>query len=228
MGVINRLYTFMAGSVIRSAEINAEFDQILDSHNGNIDQNNLADDAVTTAKIADSAVTAAKIAAGYKLVDSSVTADNLVHAATPHTRVFGADLAKVGNLANPANRLDESVAASAANSANYNFYIPVHGLPIGAVITRVDLYGYTGSSTNNEVSIILQRYSSGSSTANIMATLTITNSLLTDSETTISDATISENYRYQFLCTIKATGSTAGSRFYQAKITFTTNNLGQI
>jgi len=50
------------GSTIDASDINTPLDTIYNDHNGNIDSNNLADNAVTTAKITDANVTTAKIA----------------------------------------------------------------------------------------------------------------------------------------------------------------------
>lgn len=56
--------TFSSSTTISSSEVNANFDTIYNDYNGSIDANNLAANAVTTAKIADLNVTTAKLAAG--------------------------------------------------------------------------------------------------------------------------------------------------------------------
>jgi len=43
MGLLSRLYNFISGGTIRSSEVNAELNQILNLSNGNLGQNNLAD-----------------------------------------------------------------------------------------------------------------------------------------------------------------------------------------
>ncbi len=102
MGLISRLYNFASGDTIRFSEVNAEFNQILNLNNGNPDQNNLADNAVSNSKIAAGAVTAEKISGASgtgtvsltnipdgtsrKAVDTSQTADNTSYAETTHKR----------------------------------------------------------------------------------------------------------------------------------------------
>ena len=77
MSNISKPNTFSADTTASSSEVNANFDTIYNDYNGNIDANNLASDAVTTAKIADGAVTAAKLAEG--IVDSGWAAFTGTH-----------------------------------------------------------------------------------------------------------------------------------------------------
>jgi len=67
MGTIN-YSSIEDGTTIDAADVNTPLTTIYDDYNGNIDSNNLADNAVTTAKITDANVTTAKIA------DDAVTA----------------------------------------------------------------------------------------------------------------------------------------------------------
>lgn len=71
MGILNKPHTFSPNTTILSSQVNADFDTLYNGINGNIDQNNLADDAVVTSKIADDAVTTDKID------DGAVTLDKL-------------------------------------------------------------------------------------------------------------------------------------------------------
>jgi hypothetical protein len=52
MGVISRLYNFVAGTPAVADQVDAEFDQILGVLNGNVDAANLAAGAVTIPKLA--------------------------------------------------------------------------------------------------------------------------------------------------------------------------------
>jgi len=61
MGLIN-YSSIEDGTTIDAADVNTPLTTIYDDYNGNIDSNNLADNAVTTAKITDANVTTAKIA----------------------------------------------------------------------------------------------------------------------------------------------------------------------
>lgn len=61
-GTVSRLYDFEPGDVIRSSEVDAEFDNILSTLNGNINTVNILDGGVATADIGTAAVTDSKIA----------------------------------------------------------------------------------------------------------------------------------------------------------------------
>lgn len=72
MATIVYPHTFVPNTPARASEVNANFDAITDEVNGNIDADNLADNAVTSAKIEDGAVTNAKLGAGA-VTDAKVT-----------------------------------------------------------------------------------------------------------------------------------------------------------
>ena len=63
MGLIN-YSSIEDGTTIDAADVNTPLTTIYNDYNGNINSNNLADNAVTTAKIGDDAVTADKTAFG--------------------------------------------------------------------------------------------------------------------------------------------------------------------
>jgi hypothetical protein len=69
---------FSPNTLARASEVTANFDAISDEVNGNLDTDNLADNAVTSTKIEDAAVTTAKIGTGavteLKIGDAAVTA----------------------------------------------------------------------------------------------------------------------------------------------------------
>ena len=81
MGLLNVTNTFVDGTVAKASEVNANFQDVEDVLNGNVDSDNLATDAVTTAKIKDDAVTADKIADDAVLTanikDANVTSAKL-------------------------------------------------------------------------------------------------------------------------------------------------------
>jgi hypothetical protein len=81
MGTISKPNTFSPNATISSSAVNDNFDTAYNAINGNLDANNLATGAVTTAKIADSNVTTVKLADANvttaKLADASVTASKL-------------------------------------------------------------------------------------------------------------------------------------------------------
>lgn len=83
MGTITIPNSFSSGTTIKSSEVNANFTTVANAINGNLDANNLASGAVTTAKIADSNVTTAKIADSNvttgKIADDAVTDAKLVY-----------------------------------------------------------------------------------------------------------------------------------------------------
>lgn len=63
MSTISKPNTFSANTTISSSQVNSDFDTLYNDYNGNISANNLATNAITTAKITDGAVTTAKLAA---------------------------------------------------------------------------------------------------------------------------------------------------------------------
>ena len=80
MGLIN-YSNIEDGTTIDAADVNTPLTTIYNDYNGNIDSNNLADNAVTTAKIGDGAVTNAKL---------STTAGELGREWTSWTPTFSA------------------------------------------------------------------------------------------------------------------------------------------
>jgi hypothetical protein len=156
------------------------------------------------------------------------TSDYISFAATAHTKVYGAALAQVGDLGNPAFRWHYYVRAIAADSAYDNAYVHVEGIPVGAIITRLDLYGHTAADVNNVVDVYLERYKYDSIVAGSMADLTIENGTATASETTILLPTIDADYRYLFRIDVKSTASVENSYFTQLKVTYTSDNAQQV
>lgn len=82
MAIVNKPNTFSSNTTISSSEVNSNFDTLYNEFNGSISAANLADDAVTSAKIADDsidtlnvkdgAITGAKIT-NYKVVRQNDT-----------------------------------------------------------------------------------------------------------------------------------------------------------
>ena len=72
---------FGTGTTILASEVNADFNTVFNVVNGNLDDDNLANDAVTTAKITDLNVTTGKLAANAvttaKITDLNVTTGKL-------------------------------------------------------------------------------------------------------------------------------------------------------
>jgi hypothetical protein len=81
MGTLSRLYDFTPETVIRSQEVDDEYNQIINEINGNIDTVNIKDLAITAAKIASLAVNTGHLADGAvindKLGTNSVATSNI-------------------------------------------------------------------------------------------------------------------------------------------------------
>jgi hypothetical protein len=81
MGTITKTYTFANGNVADGTHVNANFDQLFDVVNGNIEAANIKDGAVVEAKIGAGAITHAKLAADAvetaEIKDAMVTAAKL-------------------------------------------------------------------------------------------------------------------------------------------------------
>lgn len=61
MGLVTRSKTYVAGEVLKSADLNTSIDEIVNVVNGNIDSSNLASDSVGTLEIQNTAVTKGKL-----------------------------------------------------------------------------------------------------------------------------------------------------------------------
>ncbi len=92
MGTITKSNTFAANTVIESAKVNTNFDEIIAVINGSISAANLASNAVTTAKITDANVTAAKLATDSvetaKIKDDAVTTDKILDDAVTTDKIL--------------------------------------------------------------------------------------------------------------------------------------------
>lgn len=81
---------FGTGTTILASEVNTDFNALVNEVNGNLDENNLADNSVTTTKITDLSVTAAKLAADAvetaKIVDLAVTTGKLAAGAVTQAK----------------------------------------------------------------------------------------------------------------------------------------------
>jgi hypothetical protein len=61
MGTISRTTTWSDGQILNAGDLNTELDTAYNEINGNLDSDNLANNAVNTAEITDNAVTKAKV-----------------------------------------------------------------------------------------------------------------------------------------------------------------------
>lgn len=109
MATIIYPHTFVPNTPARASEVNANFDAITDEVNGNIDADNLADNAVTAAKIEDGAVTTAK------LNDGAVSEAKLASGAVTSAKIGDGAVvaAKLGDLAVQTSKLNNSAVTEA-------------------------------------------------------------------------------------------------------------------
>ena len=112
---------FTSGTTILSAEINTDFNTIYTDYNGNIDENNLATDAVTSDKIAASAVIAAKIAT------DAVTADKIATDAVTNTKIIAnaVTTAKIATATVTGQKLAGGASVRSLNSVAVPTFGPI-------------------------------------------------------------------------------------------------------
>lgn len=107
------------GSAIDASDVNGPLNTIYDDYNGSIDSNNLADNAVTTAKITDANVTMPKISNPYK-ARAYASGDQTVNDSTVTKVTLG------GESFDPNNNFassDYTVPVTGYYQVNANFYI---------------------------------------------------------------------------------------------------------
>ena len=113
MGIITKTNTFVPNTVIESAKVNENFDEIIATVNGNLTSANLADNAVTTKKITDFNVTENKIALGA--ITEAKIADNSISTAKIQDGAVTADKVASDAIAT-ANIQDDAITADKLSS----------------------------------------------------------------------------------------------------------------
>ena len=96
-------FILSAGSAVKAAELNENYDQLLFADQEKIDESNISDSAISTAKIRDGAVTAAKFAAGTitttQIADGTIVdADINASAAIAGSKIAAATTSAAGTL----------------------------------------------------------------------------------------------------------------------------------
>jgi hypothetical protein len=217
MGLIARVVSYVTGQDITAALLNNEFNSILNEFNGNIE----------TANLKDGAVTDAKLGTGRVAIDTSKTADNFVHAATTKTMSFqpkGIVFPSTNPGVANASSSGVDIRATAADAAEDNSLMVVGPFPIGVTITRVDIYGFTASGTDNQVQIAVKR-TNMQGTTDTMCTLSFNDGAATAFTTSITNPTVDETRAYYLWAAIKSVTSTGNALYRGIKFTYSVDNL---
>lgn len=110
MGTLSRLYDFQPETVIKSQEVDDEINQIIAEINGNIDTVNIADLAITAAKIVSGAVSTDHLAAGavtnVKLATDAVATVNIQDLAVTNAKLALLSV-QTGNIVDDAITTDK-------------------------------------------------------------------------------------------------------------------------
>jgi hypothetical protein len=106
--------TISDGSVASASQVNTPLNTIVNAINGNLDSDNLAANAVTTAKIADSAVTSEKITSTISFMARRTTDQANIVTGTATKIQFATE--------------DHDTGSDYDNATNYRFTAPVKGV----------------------------------------------------------------------------------------------------
>lgn len=133
MGTIARhaASPFVDGETLLGADLEGDFATIYDEFNGNIDDANLADSAVTTPKIAASAVTQAKMTSGAATMSEVVTTNDTGVALTGSFQTIGSSIAHtVGNPARHVVIMCSFATTGPAAADDFTFQLLKDGVSI--------------------------------------------------------------------------------------------------
>lgn len=184
--------------------------------------------AANTLKTEDSVVITGVNGLTVPTITCTNTASSYIHATTTKYMTYGSQHAVLSSGSDPASFFgvrNEYILPSSADSVFDNATIGVN-LPSGAIVTEFLVTGYTTGSTTNEVSVIMYRASRTDTSVWEMATVTFNGGTTSGTDSTISNTTISNiTYRYFIHVTVKAATLTGDSKFYAARIKYTTSNV---
>jgi len=205
---------------------------------GAVENSQLGTDAVNGSKIADTsvdtehlvndAVDATKLdeAGSYTVAGlaCSNTAASITHTATEHKKTYGPG-SVIPDTTDPIDNsaINGSIRAQAASDFDVG-YINVD-LPIGAVITELNLYGETLSGVGNTINVALSTTNSVGF-FDLVYQNTLDDGEVNDEESGLS-FTIVEDKDYYFVVSIKVASDTSRANFFFMEIVYTTTNLQQ-
>ena len=133
-------FTFSNGTTADATEVNANFDTLYTLVNGNLDQANLANNAVGTSEIADNAVTTAKIAndqiTSDKIADNQVQEEH-INWGTEASQVSAEDMP----IADGEGLFSTDDVESALRDLASGAVLPPTAPPIGSIIAFYDFNG---------------------------------------------------------------------------------------
>lgn len=163
------------------------------------------------------------------LLTISKTSDGIVHTTTTKTMTFGSHHARPSSVL-PAVVDDNAkyVRPTTADDALDEAYIGVN-LPVGATVTRFDIYGLAAAGADNVVSAALSRRLITGVTVTPVANASFNNGGTTAADTGIDNSVIAEGYEYKIKIQVSAdnAGAVTDSKFYGTKITYTVRNIAQ-
>jgi len=121
-----------------------------------------------------------------------------------------------------------AVASNAITSnaiSTTNYAVAGINLPVGATVTRLDVYGFTNDSGDTCTMILDSRDSAGASTS--LASCTFADGVDSCNDTSISNATIDSSRGYHLVADMSSDESAGQAGVYYVKITYTVTNVGQ-
>lgn len=137
-GTISRLYDFEPNTKAEADKVDAEFDNIIDTVNGNLDSENFLDGGIATADLGSNVVIAAKINDGAviagKLGTSAVATANIASAAVTKEKLATANI--VSSIGNGATNLGGLSGPTTGQFATAT--ITTVGRPVLAQLTGAD------------------------------------------------------------------------------------------
>jgi hypothetical protein len=142
MGVISRIKSWVSGEVLESADLNSEFDNILNLVNGNIEAANISNGTVGTDELANLAVTKAKLGAdavdGTKIEDAAVDSEHIASDAIQQSHI---DADAIGGT----EIADDAVRAEHIKGFTGTDTVSLDNIPQGATYKSIDVTAGSGS-----------------------------------------------------------------------------------
>lgn len=210
MSLLTRLYNFTANQVMRASQFNAEYNQILNVINGNIDNDNIADNSVDAAKLNLSGDTA-------DTINYALTTATRVYAHSEIEPIFTGGIDVLTNYSRPA----------AADGNGDEGYIAINNVSVGSIITQIEIDGLTqaGSADNSVVAHLERRLKSASTWTNI-ATVDIDNGDTNDTTSSINHTVLVNNsYRFRVVQSAENATSVDNSKLYSVTLQATKTDM---
>lgn len=236
MGQITRLYNFTPGQVMYAAQFNAEFNQILNVVNGNIETINISDDAVQAEKIlgltGTGSVSLENIPNGStkKAVDSAATGDDIAFAATTVKRSYWIGAAMNSSTWNAGSQLAVTNYYAYPPNADggYDYgWIPLN-VPHGAKLRKIKIYGVTA--VGGEIGVQIEKRDNSNIPVTMIADAYANNGA-SSGEDTCNETVDNDTYSYYLIVYAKIDGGGTvpdDAKLYRAYYEYTFTDVTQI